>query len=133
MNSNPYKLMYFDRNINGNKDDKFLDRDYCALCTERRNFFLVENSNIKCWIFYNSFFNFVFLNFYAKPRWLKVGITVIRSLHSDWEMRNDCGNNQLILEIRDVEMSKILVGKSGGVLRTLWVNVDFCKIGNSKN
>ena len=63
---------------------------------------------------YKSFFNFIFLHFYANPRWLKNGPTVIRSLHSDWEMRNDCGNNQLILEIRDVEMSKILVGTSGG-------------------
>ena len=27
-----YKRMYFDRNINGNNDDKFLYCDYCVLC-----------------------------------------------------------------------------------------------------
>ena len=28
---NAYKLMSFDRNINGNKDEKILDGDYCVL------------------------------------------------------------------------------------------------------
>ena len=30
-----YKLMYFDRNINGNNDDKNLDCDYCVCVTQR--------------------------------------------------------------------------------------------------
>ena len=31
---NAYKLMYFDRNINGNKDEKILAGDYCVTLGE---------------------------------------------------------------------------------------------------
>ena len=36
VNLNAYKLMYFDRNINWNKDGKVLRGDYQVLCTEWR-------------------------------------------------------------------------------------------------
>ena len=43
---NAYKLMYFDRNINGNKDDKFLDCDYCVCVTLSENYFISKDQKV---------------------------------------------------------------------------------------
>ena len=45
--------MYFDRNININKDDKFLDRDYCVL-NEESYFRLTLGANLISQLYFNQ-------------------------------------------------------------------------------
>ena len=50
-----YKLMYFDRNINGNNDDKNLDCDYCVCVTQREFHFssrLLDFNLLHTYIFF---------------------------------------------------------------------------------
>jgi len=46
--------MYFDRNINGKKDDKFLDCDYCVCVTLGENYFSTNSGILARTMRYNN-------------------------------------------------------------------------------